>query len=112
LAHAVVVKLSVFHGDEDDALELFGRAIVCGADGQRGLAHAARPVNERAPSAVVRVEGFADLREFRLATEDGLEAWEVGGDGGVRGSGVGRGVNRALLPVLELIQRLEDEAVK
>ena len=85
LAHAVVVQLAVLDGDEDDALELFGRAVVGGADGEGGLAHAARPVDERAPRAVVRVEGFADLREFRLAAEEGLEAREVVGDGGVSG---------------------------
>ena len=35
--HAIVVQLAVFHRHKDDALELAGRAVVGGADGQRGL---------------------------------------------------------------------------
>ena len=56
---------------------------VGGADGKGGLAHAALAVDEGAPTAVVRREGVADLRQLRLAAEEGLEAGEVVGNGGM-----------------------------
>ena len=82
LAHAVVVQLAVLHGDEDDALELAGRAVVGGADGERGLAHAARAIDERAPGARLGIEGFANRFQFLFAPEEGLEAGKVVRDGG------------------------------
>src|SRR5262249_2919147 len=83
LADAVVVQLAVLQGDEDDPLELAGRAVIGGADGERGLSHAARAVDERAPRARLRVECLSNRGELALATEEGLEAWEVVGSRGV-----------------------------
>jgi hypothetical protein len=84
-ALAVVVHLAVLHGDEDDALEEAGWAVVGGADGEGGLAHAARAIDERAPGGGVGIEGLADGGEFGGAAEEGLEAGEVvGGEWGGR----------------------------
>ena len=94
LAHAVVVQLAVLHGDEDDALELTRRAVVGGADGERGLAHAARSINQRAPGAGLGIEGFANRFQFLFAPEEGLEAGEVVRDGGARALAASRSAGR------------------
>jgi len=89
VAHAVVVELAGLQGDEDDLLEGVGRGIVSGADGEGGLAHAARPVNERAPGAGVGIKGVGDLPQLVLAAKEGLEGGEVVGDVGLEDGGAG-----------------------
>ena len=83
VAHAVVVQLAGLQGNEDDLFEDRRRSIVGRANGERGLAHPARPINERAPSAGVGIEGVGDLLQLILATEEGLERGEIVGDVGL-----------------------------
>ena len=88
VAHAVVVELAGLEGDEDDLLEGLGRRIVGRADGERGLAHAAGTVDERAPGADLRVERVGDLPQLLLAPEEGLERRKIVRDGSTRGVAV------------------------
>ena len=73
-----------FGGDENLALEEFRWRVVCGFDGERGLADAAGSVNQCAPGAGVGGEGGFDDGKFFGATE---EEWK-------RGEGVACGFGR------------------
>ena len=73
-----------FGGDENLALEEFRWRVVRGFDGERGLADAARSVNQCAPGAGFGGEGGFDDFEFFVATEEvglgwgGWSLWVIG----------------------------------
>lgn len=84
VAQAVVVEFARLERDEGDPLERFGRRGVGGADGRRGLTHAARPVDERAPGARLGIERVGDPSQLVLAAEERLKRGEIMGNGGAR----------------------------
>ena len=80
---AFVVRAMRIHGgllggEEDDVVEVSGRGQLGGADGEGGLAHAARAINERAPAGGVGMEVWEELGELGVATEEALDGGEVG----------------------------------
>ena len=60
-----------------EAALVTGRGQLGGADGEGGLAHAARAINERAPADGVGMEVREELGEFGVATEEALDGGEV-----------------------------------
>jgi len=80
---AFVFKGAILDRDEDDRVELLAGVFGGSANGEGGLAHAARTGDECAPDALFRAESIADLREFLFAPVEVVEAREVVRDGGL-----------------------------
>ena len=74
-------------GEEEDVVVASGRGQLGGADGEGGLAHAARAINECAPAGGVGMEGSTERVEFGVATEEALDGGEVRAGGGRRRDG-------------------------
>ena len=64
-------------GEEEDVVVVTGRGQLGGADGEGGLAHAARAINERTPAGGVGMEVREELGEFSVAPEEALDGGEV-----------------------------------
>ena len=82
LPFAIGSQLPLFGGEEKDSLKLARWNQLGSTDGERGLAHAAWAVDQRAPSAGLGREGVSDGVQFLVAAEKGVETREVVGDGG------------------------------
>lgn len=74
---AMRVHGGLLGGEEEDVVVVAGRGQLGGADGEGGLAHAARAINERAPAGGVGIEVGDELGEFGVATEEALDGGEV-----------------------------------
>lgn len=95
-------------GEEEDVVEVAGRGQLGGADGESGLAHATRAINERAPAGGVGMEVGEELGEFGVATEEALDGGEVGA--GIRQRNADRGMgSRVLIPLSAFLCRIGPE---
>ena len=74
---AMRVHGGLLGGEEEDVVEVSWCGQLGGADGEGGLAHAARAINERAPTGRVGMEIGEELGEFGVATEEALDGGEV-----------------------------------
>ena len=77
VVRAMRVHGGLLGGEEEDVVVVSGRGQLGSADGEGGLAHAARAINERAPASGVGVEVREELGEFGIATEEALDGGEV-----------------------------------
>ena len=88
VAQAVVVEFARLERDKSNFVETFGGRIVGRADGERGLPHPARSINERAPCARLGIECVGDFLQLVFAPEERLKRGEIVRDGSARG-GIG-----------------------
>ena len=68
-------------GEEEEVVVVRGRGQLSGADGEGGLSHAARAINERAPAGGAGMEVGEELGDFGIATEEALDGGEVAAEG-------------------------------
>ena len=77
VVRAMRVHGGLLGGEEEDVVVVTGRGQLGGADGEGGLAYAARAINERAPAGGVWMECDTERVEFGVATEEALDGGEV-----------------------------------
>ena len=77
VVRAMRVHGGLLGGEEEDVVVVSGRGQLGGADGEGGLAHAARAINERAPASGVGMEVREELGEFGIATEKALDRRQI-----------------------------------